>query len=596
MLARTIGLWLIVVGLCLMPTLGSASTHVEALLLQAESVRSSDPKQFKQLLVQLRAGRHQATPKQQEHLDYLNAYEQAFNGNYEVAIKGARRLLKSSDVEMRFRAGALMVNCYALLRQFAKGLRQLEQTLSLIDKVKNQELRQNGFGVAAFIYNQIGQYRLGLRYTDRILSESPLPRTQCLAGQSRLESLLSLNALPADDALLTQVVEQCIEQGEIAAANFARGTLARKWVAQGQRGKAVALLKEHLAEVEATRFPLLIGEIQSLLAELLLEEGDIPGAEAHAQETIALGDSLTNLPPLVMAYKIRYEIALDRGDMGAALDHYRHYAEADKAYLNEIKARELAYQIVRHETQQKTQEIELLNQQNQVLQLQQRVDKQSAQNTKLLVILLMLSLALIVYWAYGIKRRQMSLRRLAETDALTGVSNRHHFTQQSERALTVCAQNGEPAALVMFDLDHFKAINDSYGHVTGDWVLTRVAEACKTFCRRVDYFGRLGGEEFAILMHGVELSGATRLAEDCRMRIASIDTRESTHAFAITASFGVSVTSLSGYDLARLLAHADKSLYRAKREGRNRVCAFTGEEPVASRAQVVGIDGRSIAP
>lgn len=580
MLVRILRQWLLVAGLCLTPMLGSASTQVEALLQEAEGVRSSNPKRFQQLLSQLNAQRQQATLKQREHLDFLNAYAQVFAGHYEVAIQDSRRLLESSsDVEMQFRTGALMVNSYALLRQFTEGLRQLDQTLSLIDRVKNPELRQNGLGVAALLYNQIGQYKLGLYYADQILAQEVPERTLCFAGQARLESLQNLDALPADSAII-RVIDKCVEQGEKAVANFARGTLARKWEAQGQRGKAILMLQDHLAEVQSTRYPRLIGEIESLLAELMLAEGDIVGAEAHAQAAIAERASLANSPPLVMAYKTMYEIAERRHDPVAALSHYRNFAQADKAYLNDVKARELAYQIVRHETQQKTQQIELLNRQNQVLQLQQRVDRQATQNTRLVVVLLVMLLTVIGYWAYRIKRRQSSLRRLAETDALTGICNRHYFTLQSTQTLARCAQIGDQAALVMFDLDHFKAINDSYGHITGDWVLERVADTCKSLCRRVDHIGRLGGEEFAILMHGFDSASAMRLAEDCRVRIASIDTRESGHAFTVTASFGVSGTPLSGYDLAKLLSHADQMLYRAKREGRNRVCAFTGDMPL----------------
>ena len=579
MLVRILRSWLIVVGLCLAPMSGSASTQVEALLQKAEDVRSSDPKRFQQLLSQLNAQRQQATLKQREQLDFLNAYAQVFAGHYELAIQDSRRLLEStSDVEMQFRTGALMVNSYALLRQFTEGLRQLDQTLSLIDRVKNPELRQNGLGVAALLYNQIGQYKLGLYYTDQILAQKVPERTLCFAGQAKLESLQNLDALPADSSII-RVIDKCVEQGEKAVANFARGTLARKWEAEGQRGRAILMLQDHLAEVQSTRYPRLIGEIESLLAELMLAEGDMAGAEAHAQAAIAERASLANSPPLVMAYKTMYELAERRHDPVAALSHYRNFAKADKAYLNDVKARELAYQIVRHETQQKTQQIELLNRQNQVLQLQQRVDRQAAQNTRLLMVLLVLLLAAIVYWAYRITRRQSSLRQLAETDALTGISNRHYFTLQSTQTLVRCAQIGDQAALVMFDLDHFKAINDSYGHITGDWVLERVADACKTLCRRVDHFGRLGGEEFAMLVHGYDTASAMRLAEDCRVRIASIDTRETGHAFTVTASFGVSGTSLSGYDLAKLLSHADQMLYRAKREGRNRVCAYAGDAP-----------------
>src|SRR3546814_17112521 len=106
---------------------------------------------------------------------------------------------------------------------------------------------------------------------------------------------------------------------------------------------------------------------------------------------------------------------------------------------------------------------------------------------------------------------------MAETDALTGLCNRHHFTQQSLQPLGQAARAGEDVALVMFDLDHFKSINDRFGHDTGDWALKKVAEHSRTVCRRVDPLGRRGGEDFAYLLSGCDLRGATRGAEDCRM-------------------------------------------------------------------------------
>jgi diguanylate cyclase len=578
MFVRSLVVGLVMVfGAALLPLDAKGSDWFENRLRQAESARSSDPKTFQEILGQLNAREEKASPSQKEHLQYLNAYARVFQGRPEQAIPEARQLISaSSNFDMKFRAGALIVNAHALNRQFVEGLRQLEETLALIDRVQSSELRHQGLGVAALIHSQIGQHKLALNYAERILGDGPSGRTFCLAKQVKLQALQNLAILPGDETIFNEAVDQCLQLREYAAANFIRITLARKWAAEGQREMAISLLEKHLPEVEATRYQHLIGEVKALLAELMLEKGETGAAEKYALDAIVLNTSIHSSLTLASANKTMYEIAQRRGDAQAALSAYKSYAEADKAYLNEVKAREMAYQIVRQEMLQKSQQISLLDKQNQVLQLQSRLDQKSAQNTRLIVMLLVMLVASIGYWAYKIKRVQLSLKQMAETDALTGVCNRHHFTLQAERALAQCARAGEEVSLIMFDLDHFKLVNDRYGHQTGDWVLKQVADACKGFCRRIDVLGRLGGEEFAILMYGCDLRGATRVAEDCRVRLAQIDTRETGHTFAVTASFGVTSSALSGYSLAKLLSHADKMLYRAKHMGRNRVCMFEG--------------------
>lgn len=566
-----------VLGGALLPLEAKGSDWFEKRLRQAESARSSDPKTFQEILGQLNSREEEANLSQKEQLQYLNAYARVFQGRPEQAIPEARQLIATSNnFDMKFRAGALIVNAHALNRQFVEGLRQLEETLALMDRVQSSELRHQGLGVAALLHSQIGQHKLALHYAERILGDGPTGRTFCLARQVKLQALQNLAILPGDEAVFNEAIDQCLQLREYAAANFIRITLARKWAAEGQREMAISLLEKHLREVEATRYQHLIGEVKALLAELMLEKGETGAAEKYALGAIALNTSIHSSLTLASANKTMYEIAQRRGDTQTALSAYKSYAEADKAYLNEVKAREMAYQIVRQETLQKSQQITLLDQQNQVLQLQSKLDQKSAQNTRLIVMLLVMLVASIGYWAYKIKRVQLSLKQMAETDALTGVCNRHHFTLQAERALAQCARASEEVSLIMFDLDHFKLVNDRYGHQTGDWVLKEVADACKGFCRRIDVLGRLGGEEFAILMYGCDLRGATRVAEDCRVRLAQIDTRGTGHTFAVTASFGVTSSALSGYSLAKLLSHADKMLYRAKHMGRNRVCMFEG--------------------
>ncbi|MBD9477636.1 GGDEF domain-containing protein [Pseudoxanthomonas sp. PXM02] len=560
----------------------------DALLEKAEQVRSANPVEFRQVLREVNARKGEATGDQQAQVAYLNAYALAFAGRFDAAIEAANKLMRStSSVDMQVRAGSLIVNSYAGTRQFTEGLRQLEQTLALLPVVKDPYLKIHAAVSAAVLYNQIGQHELALQFSEQVLAASKSPRDRCFAGFLKSEAQLKLGEIPNEDKALVSIIDECLANKEVVIANFTRQVLAQKWAAQGERKKAISMLSENLAEIEGTRYPRLVGEVHSLLAQFLLEEQDIEAAEEHANRAAALSANIPYSVPLVAAYRTLYEIAERKGDKALALTQFRKFAEADKAYLNDVNARELAYQIVRQETLQKTQQISALDQKNQVLQLQRKVDQTAAQNTRLIVILLVLLVASIGYWAFKIKRVQLSLKKMAETDALTGICNRHHFTIRAERALAECARNGEQAALIMFDLDHFKNINDRFGHGTGDWALKEVAEASKGFCRRIDVLGRLGGEEFAILMYGCDLRAAARVAEDCRVRLAQIETRETGHVFAITGSFGVTSSQESGYSLAKLLSHADKQLYRAKHNGRNRVCVNDHEQDAVRAASNV---------
>lgn len=568
---------LVAVVLCLVSPPGHASSGYAALLEEAESVRSSDPQRFETLLGRLTSDIAQATPAQREQLEYLKVYRLAYTGRFDLAIDTAKRLFdETQDVNIKYRAGSLIVNGYAATREFTEGLRYLDKTLALADRIQDRDLRHHGITAAAVIYNQVGQYDLGLHYADQVLQDQTSPRIACYTGYSRLEALYYLDRLGGEESGVHELIGKCIEAGEPLGGHFLRIYLARLWAGKGDRSRAITMLESHLPDIEATRYPRLIGEVQSLLAELKLEAGD-PTAEEHARIAVGQAAGIQNSLPLVTAYRVLYESALLRDDKAAALTYLSTFAETDKAYLDDVKARELAFQIVKHETLQKSQTIALLNRQNEVLQLEQKVAAQAARNTQLLVLLLVFLLATIAYWAYRVKKMQVSFRQLAETDALTRVSNRHHFSRQAEQALEYCRKSGEGAALVMFDLDEFKSINDQHGHAMGDWVLQNVAAICRQSGRKHDLFGRLGGEEFAFLLLSADLAAGVVMAQECRKLIAGIDTGDTGAQFRITASFGVAATADVGYDFHTLLAKADEAMYRSKRDGRDRVSVSVQE-------------------
>lgn len=552
----------------------------DTLLREADAARSGDADHYLSLLAELDQRMDQATPVQRQHLRYLHAYQTARSGDFTSTIQEMRELSANGiNADIRFRAGVFLANNYSAIREFSDGLRVLEASLAMLPEITDPLLRHQGQLTAAILYNQVGQHELALDHVQQVLDTSPNPRNHCLARSMQLEAQFHLDR-PDERPAFNEVIGTCVDAGEMLLAGFPRVYLARSLAENDDTAGAISYLHNVLPEIEATRYPRLISEIHALLAGSHLTQGNLASAERHAREAIRQGHGVASYTEHVAAaHHTLYEIAMQRGDSAAALDHHRRYAETDRAYLDNVKARELAFQMVRHETLQKNQTIELLNQRNEVLQLEQRVARQTTTNQRLLLAILVTLLASIAYWAYKVKRLQMSFRKLAETDTLTGLSNRHHFHRHAAHLLAQAQRQGKPAAVVMVDLDHFKRVNDRFGHATGDWLLKRVGEACASICRNGDLVGRLGGEEFALLLVACPTRAASEMAERCRQRITEIDTDDTGHDFTVTASFGVAATEVHGYDLQTLLRQADAAMYAAKAGGRDlvNVAAGTGE-------------------
>jgi diguanylate cyclase (GGDEF)-like protein len=162
----------------------------------------------------------------------------------------------------------------------------------------------------------------------------------------------------------------------------------------------------------------------------------------------------------------------------------------------------------------------------------------------------------------------------SETDSLSGLLNRGGFERNAEAALRKVRRQGMPISLVIADLDHFKQINDSFGHAGGDRVIQVFAGFLREAAAGHHIAGRVGGEEFAILLPGVNLIAARLFAEGARAAFAAIHNDRLPQGGQITASFGVA-EAMAGETLPDLMRHADEALYSAKKNGRNQVCVFT---------------------
>lgn len=170
------------------------------------------------------------------------------------------------------------------------------------------------------------------------------------------------------------------------------------------------------------------------------------------------------------------------------------------------------------------------------------------------------------------------LERLACLDGLTGLNNRRHFLVLAEMELSRFKRYGRPLALLMMDIDFFKAINDRYGHDVGDAAIRAVADILQKHKRSSDIVGRLGGEEFALLLPEAPLESAAAAGDRLRRLLADCTIEAGNERLQITISVGATACRDETCSIEQLLKEADMALYEAKRSGRNRVCGFTPKQ------------------
>lgn len=178
--------------------------------------------------------------------------------------------------------------------------------------------------------------------------------------------------------------------------------------------------------------------------------------------------------------------------------------------------------------------------------------------------------------SYFVRMREynMQLEQMASHDMLTGVLNARAYYAVCEQNIQIASRTQQPYAVLFVDLDHFKSINDTYGHAAGDAVLKAVAQCLGQSIRKSDALGRIGGEEFSVFLPNTVRQGALHLAENVRTAIEALHPSIGERNLRITASIGVAVCAASGEAMHAIQQKADQAMYVAKSQGRNRVSVF----------------------
>ncbi|GAB2682638.1 GGDEF domain-containing protein [Aliiglaciecola sp. 3_MG-2023] len=559
---------------CLITPLVSYA-DVTTLLHKADKIRSADFNAFEILMTELEKSEDTFSEQQTHFYHLLKGYQLTFNGKVDEAIELYQNIESSNASEtLKLRALSSLVNNYAVKRDFYLGAKAINRLFDQREKVQDEEALNTSFGVVAIFYNQAQQYELGLQVANQLLKRNITNRTHCFARQIKVESEFELAKSLSDYQYAQQSIDFCRENNEILVANIIVMTMAESLTNESRLNESIALLQSAEQQTVDSKYPPLIGIFYSLLANnyLLLDQPDLAikyGLKAY--------NSIQNFgltKALVKSLEVLYKATEAQGDYQQTVDYLKRYNQAEKAYIDDTKARGLAFQQAKYEKLEQDNKIVILDKQNALLRTQAALAAEQSSNNKLALSLSVLLLILLFVGLYRSRKIQLKLRKMAETDELTGISNRHFFNDRAKNIIENAENQQLPISFVLFDLDHFKKVNDSYGHQTGDWALREAVKAAKQVCRSIDLIGRMGGEEFGLVLPGCSVDEACKVAEICRGAIEKIDTRATEHQFKITASFGVSDAKTCGYSLEKLFAGADTALYDSKENGRNRVYLY----------------------
>lgn len=552
------------------------STDPAQILDQAENLRTKDHPTFVQMLGQIHHEAQSLSSVDQWRLRYLDAWEAMFEGDYAKSETQFHDVIDHSGNETLIaKASAMLLMNLAANRRYEEAFALANRLTTGLPQVKDPLARFMLLMNLSQMLNLAGQTDLAIQYARMMEDTVPPGETLCRPHSLEIAALYNGKRLTSSSPQLQRAIDTCIADQQPVIANTMWLVLDSTYLDENRPGDAIALLDRIGPGIRNNHYQphILSAQVQRAQAYAMLgEESDARKAALTAVAMLGPDDISEWLRD---AYEVLYRVEKKQRNATAALSYYEHYVAQDKGYLNDLSVRTLAYEVTQQHIQLQALETEKLSKQNNILRLEQALNTKAVETGRLYIALLLLLVASIALWLFRLKRSQLRFKKLSRHDGLTGILNYQHFVSEADRALRLLEKRSGNACLISIDLDHFKQINDTHGHTMGDIVLRRAVATCQQQLRRTDLFGRLGGEEFGILLLDCSRHQGMTIADHIRVAIEATPAHEDGRIVSFSASVGLASIDTSGYGLQRLRQEADAALYRAKRTGRNRVIADT---------------------
>ncbi|HEX7341526.1 MAG TPA: diguanylate cyclase [Rhodanobacteraceae bacterium] len=568
-------------------TIAKATTAASptALLIRAERINTAHDARFAELLRQLHQKDARLTPAQRLHLALLDALQYSLQGDDTKATSLLRKVIKHSDnPSLSARAVAQLMQIDFLNRRYEKAYKLANTLVSNLPNISEPVARLSALNQMVQLMNRVGQYDLALKYARQIQRSFPSPSGQCAGSLDVTQSLLYAGKLTSASPRFRKTIDVCLAAHLVISANALRLDLASLLTDEGHMDRSIALLDKIAPSIRKSGYKFHMASLPITYAQAYVKQGNDAAASKSALAALSMfAPGKTNWI-VEDAYKVLYQVDKRAGQYAQALAYYEKYVAQAQASADDTRMRSLAYQLVKQEVLANKMQLDALHKKNQILKLRQRLAEKAVETSRLYITLILAALILIMLWLLKIKHSQLRFRRQARHDGLTGVFNRQHFLHAAKQTLGKLHHSGRCACLLMLDLDHFKRVNDSHGHAAGDEVLKQAVATCQAQLRTEDVLGRLGGEEFGILIPGCSPTQGLDIANRMRDALAAMKVKlVSDSVVMVSASFGLACSERSGHDFDRLFGDADAALYRAKECGRDRVVTACDDEAFTAR-------------
>ncbi len=529
--------------------------------------------QSQMILDQLRPHLRLANADQYAQFVYLSARNQSLSGDVGGALDQVQQALnhEMSD-RWKLRLNRLGANIAMIARRFEDTFKMLGDALALLEEQKLENADEGVYSLASYAYTRIGEIERARSYGQLAIESAQRsgdPRDLCLAHQDLAYTHKVAGTLEKGRSRYRQALEKCLESRDELLAGMNEAGLADLLRMQGETIQAGEMFESALARLEHADYQSGLAEARLYLARLESANGNDARVEELLQSAIRQFEAEQNWEYLAEAYQMLAEIARVRGHLDQALEDYDAFMQARERYLDMVRTRQLAFLEVEFDMQNKDQQLALLRERSRISELELQTRKQRARLTifgYLIAVFLVVVLALLLIHATRERRR---FKALSQGDGLTGINNHTRFFELAEQHLADCRRKKLPFTLVLGDIDHFKQVNDRFGHAFGDKILRMVGSRLRESFGEFGEIGRIGGEEFGISLPGMQ--SAEVQEPIARFRKALSETRAEDQQMPVTMSFGVTEPRHRTESLSAMRERADQALYDAKRRGRDRV-------------------------